>query len=319
MLNLAGIARELGYMTFPDGLLMSVGEINKLPMDRVVILTTGSQGEPLSALTRIANNEHKQIKIVQGDTVIISATPIPGNERSVSNTINSLFVRGADVIYGKEAGVHVSGHACREEQKLMINLCQPKFFMPIHGEFRMLVKHCELAVECGVSENNTFVMENGDILELSRDKGQKNGRVKSGIILIDSSRAWQINDAIVEDRRHLAEDGLVIVALTLGSNRQVLAGPDVSLKGVILPRGVPAEEFVVKVQNVVKEILADRAVMDTLQDSDLRSYLLGALSRFFVEKMRAKPLVQVLLHNVSLPANKPSKISKPSTTTAKDA
>ncbi len=319
MLNLAGIARELGYMTFPDGLLVSVGEINKLPMDRVVILTTGSQGEPLSALTRIANNEHKQIKIVEGDTVIISATPIPGNERSVANTINALFVRGADVIYGKEAGVHVSGHACREEQKLMINLCQPKFFMPVHGEYRMLVKHCELAVECGVAEDNTFVMENGDVLELTRDKGQKNGRVKSGIILIDSSRAWQINDAIVEDRRHLSEDGLVIVALTLGPARKVLAGPDVSLKGVILPRGLPAEEFVVKVQNVVKEILADRAIMDKLQDSDLRSYLLGALSRFFVEKMRAKPLVQVLLHNVVLPVGKPTKVAKPSTTSGKDA
>ncbi len=298
MLNLAGIARELGYMTFPDGLLLPVDQINKLPTDRVVILTTGSQGEPLSALTRIANNEHKQIKIVPGDTVIISATPIPGNERSVANTINALFLRGADVIYGREAGVHVSGHACREEQKLMINICQPKFFMPVHGEYRMLVKHCELAAQCGVKAENCFQMENGDILELTKDKGQKIGHVKAGIILIDSSRAWQINDAIVEDRRHLAEDGLVIVALTLGADKAILAGPDVSLKGIILPRGVPAEEFVVKVQSVVKSILQDASVTDNLQDRDLRSYLIGALSRFFVEKMRARPLVQVVLHHI---------------------
>src|SRR5262249_49075491 len=135
MLNLAGIARELGYMNFPDGLIMPVEEINKLPANKVVILTTGSQGEPLSALTRIANDEHKLIKIVPGDVVIISATPIPGNERMVANTVNALFMRGANVIHGRDSGVHVSGHACREEQKLMLNICRPKYFMPIHGEY----------------------------------------------------------------------------------------------------------------------------------------------------------------------------------------
>ena len=162
MLNLAGISRELGYMTFPDGLLMPVEQINKLPHNKVVILTTGSQGEPLSALSRIANHEYKQMRIVPGDTVIVSATPIPGNERSVANTINALFLRGADVIYGRQAGVHVSGHACRQEQMLMINLCRPKFFMPIHGEYRMLVRHGEIATECGVLPENVFVMEMGN-------------------------------------------------------------------------------------------------------------------------------------------------------------
>ena len=299
MLNLAGIARELGYMTFPDGLLMTIDQINKMPHDKVVILTTGSQGEPLSALTRIANNEHKQVKIVPGDTVILSATPIPGNERSVSNTINSLFLRGADVIYGRDAGVHVSGHACREEQKLMINLCRPKFFMPIHGEYRMLVMHCELATECGVAEQNTFVLENGDVLELTKDRGQKAGRIKSGIILIDSSRAWQINDSIVAERRHLSEDGLVMVAVTMDAARNVILGPDVSLKGVILPRGLPIEEFIITVQNEVRSFLSNRAVIEKLEIRDLQSYLTGSLNRFFAEKMRAKPLVQVLLQDLS--------------------
>ncbi|MDR3612478.1 MAG: ribonuclease J [Candidatus Obscuribacterales bacterium] len=317
MLNLAGIARELGYMTFPDGLLLPVDQIKKLPMEKVVILTTGSQGEPLSALTRIANDEHKQIKIVKGDTVIISATPIPGNERSVANTINALFTRGAEVIYGRDSGVHVSGHACREEQKLMINLCQPKFFMPIHGEYRMLVSHCELATQCGIPEENTFVLENGDVLEVTADSARKEGHVKAGLILVDSSRHWHINDAIVEDRRHLSEDGLVTVALTLDHERRVLAGPDVNLKGVILPRGIPAEEFVIKVQAVVKAIIDDRSVMDKMEDRELRTHLTAALGKYFDERMRANPLVQILLHNVSVDADKIGKFKRPPTTTSR--
>lgn len=299
MLNLAGIARELGYMTFPDGLLLPVDQIQRLPHNRVVILTTGSQGEPLSALTRIANNEHKQIKIVPGDTVIISATPIPGNERSIANTINALFVSGADVIYGREAGVHVSGHACREEQKLMINICRPKFFMPIHGEYRMLVKHCELAVDCGISAANCFVLENGDVLEIARENGQKAGRIKSGVVLIDSSRAWQINDAIVEERRHLAEDGLVTIALTLAPNRKLLAGPDVFIKGIILPRDLPAEEFVLKIQAQVRSMFQNCSDFDNLSSENLQQYLSDCLRKYFAAEMRAAPLVQIVMHQMS--------------------
>jgi len=306
MLNLAKIARELGYMTFADGLLIPIDQISKLPHNQVVILTTGSQGEPLSALTRIAKDEHKQIKIVAGDTVIFSATPIPGNERSVANTINLLFMRGADVIYGRDSGVHVSGHACREEQKLMINLCKPKFFMPIHGEYRMLVKHAELATECGVLPDHCFIMENGDVLEIGKDRGTKNGRIKSGIILIDSSRAWQINEEIVEERRSLAEDGLVIVSITLGTTHQIVAGPDVSLKGVILARGLTPDEFIVRVQNEVKEILLTRPAVEVLDREDLKSFIQGALNRYFADQMRAHPLVQVVLHELSKESEKRS-------------
>ncbi len=298
MLNLAGIARELGYMTFPDGLLVPIDQVKNMPQDKVVILTTGSQGEPLSALTRIANDEHKQIKVIPGDTVIISATPIPGNERSVANTINELFLRGADVIYGRDAGVHVSGHACREEQKLMINICQPKVFMPIHGEYRMLVRHAELAAECGVAANNCFVLENGEVLELTKDKAQKAGRVKSGVILIDSSRAWQIDDQIVDERRHLAEDGLVTIGLSLDHKGSTLSNPEVAIRGLILPRGVPAEEFVLSIQKEVKSILSDRDRISKLSGEDLHAYLIGAINRYFVEKFKAKPLVQVVLHQI---------------------
>ncbi len=318
MLNLASISRELGYMTFPDGLLLPVDQIKDLPHNKVVILTTGSQGEPLSALSRIAKDEHKQIKIAPGDTVIISATPIPGNERLVANTINALFLRGADVIYGREAGVHVSGHACKEEQKLMINLCRPKFFMPIHGEYRMLVKHGELAVQCGVAEDNVFVMENGDVLELTKDKGQKTGRIKCGVILVDSSRNWHINEEIVEERRHLAEDGLVTVAATIDNKRNLLDVPQVSLRGIILPRGVAPEEFVNKVVAEVNSVLADTTAIGKLSDDDLRSYLVGALTRFFNEKMRASPLVQVILHNMQKQATEPKQPGVKSPVSIKD-
>lgn len=300
MLNLAGIARELGYMTFPDGLLLKIEEIRQLPPNKVVIMTTGSQGEPLSALTRIARNEHKQVKIVQGDTVIISATPIPGNERSIANTINELCMRGADVIYGRDAGVHVSGHACREEQKLMINLCKPKFFMPVHGEYRMLVKHSALAVECGVAEENTFVMENGDVLELFKDRGAKIGRVKAGIVLIDNSTSWPIDQQTVQERQLLAEDGVVNVALTMSANKEILMGPDISIRGLILPRDLSPEEFLDQMKEHCLNLINSDPAIKKLSGNDLKAYLLGKINKHFQENMKAQPLVQILLQEVSV-------------------
>lgn len=300
MLNLAGIARELGYMSFPDGMLLKIDEIKHCQPNEIVIMTTGSQGEPLSALTRIAKNEHKQVKIVKGDTVIVSATPIPGNERSIANTINELFMRGADVIYGRDAGVHVSGHACREEQKLMINLCKPKFFMPVHGEYRMLIKHAELATECGVAEENTFVMENGDVLELFKERGAKIGRVKSGIVLIDNSTSWPIDQQTVQERQLLAEDGVVNIALTISTTREVVMGPDISIRGIILPGSTTAEEFLERLRVDVLKIMENDASIKKLNSVDLKSYLIGKINKHFQETMRFTPLVQMLLQEVSL-------------------
>ncbi|MBX9670080.1 MAG: ribonuclease J [Candidatus Obscuribacterales bacterium] len=308
MLNFANIARELGYMSFPDGLIIPVDKVNDLPYDKVVILTTGSQGEPMSALTRIANDEHKQIRIRAGDTVVISATPIPGNERSVANTINALFLRGADVVYGKDSGVHVSGHACREEQKLMLNICKPKFFMPIHGEYRMLVQHAEVAVECGVGPDNVFVMENGDVLEVTRDKCTKGDRIKAGIVLIDYNREWHLDEEIIEQRKHIAEDGLITVVVLLDKQHKIVAGPDVYIRGVILPRGVPAEEFVIKVQEQVKYILGKKVSIENLNKQDLTDFLHGALACYFDSEMNTEPLVLVHVNFVGVvddAANKP--------------
>lgn len=299
MLNLSEISRHLGYMTFPDGLLVTINEIGQLPPDKVVVLTTGSQGEPLSALSRIARDEHKQIKIQPGDTVIVSATPIPGNERSIANTINNLFMRGAEVIYGRDAGVHVSGHACREEQKLMINLCKPKFFMPIHGEYRMLVMHAALATECGVPAEDTFVMENGDVLELSKDKGQRLGRIKAGVILIDSNGSWEIDSQTVEERLLLAQDGVVNVAVTMSSKKDVIAGPDVSMRGILLPRGVAPEEFLLQLRVDIAEIIeTEKPQLTALSGADLRNYLLGAINKYFQETPKLKPLVQLLIQEI---------------------
>jgi ribonuclease J len=300
MQNLANISRELGYMKFPDGLLVTINEIGQLPPDKVVVLTTGSQGEPLSALSRIARDEHKQIKIQPGDTVVVSATPIPGNERSIANTINNLFMRGAEVIYGRDAGVHVSGHACREEQKLMINLCKPKFFMPIHGEYRMLVMHADLATECGVAADNSFILENGEVLEIFKDRGQKLPRIKSGIVLIDSNGSWEIDSQTVEERLLLAQDGVVNVAVTLSAaTKEVIAGVDVSMRGLLLPRDVAPEDFLLQLRSDIDELIkGEKAQLQPLSGSDLKNYLLGAINKYFTETIKMTPLVQLLVQEI---------------------
>ncbi len=300
MVNFAGIARDLGYMSYPDNLLIPVENINQLPLNEVVILTTGSQGEPMSALTRIANDEHRKIRIEAGDTVIISATPIPGNERSVANTINAMCVRGAKVIYGRDAGVHVSGHACREEQKLMLNLCKPKYFIPVHGEYRMLVRHGELAVECGVDPNNVFIMDNGDVLELGANKGELVGRVQSGILLVDYNRDFIIDEEIVEERQKLAGDGLVALAVSVDKEGKLISGPDVSLRGVILPRGLPAEEFVIKLTDKAKEILKEASDQQKCSADNVRNLLFEELTKYFQNELRSNPLLQVVAMRASL-------------------
>ena len=299
MLTFASKARDLGYMKYPDGLLIPVESINQLPPKEVVILTTGSQGEPMSALTRIANDEHRRIKIIAGDTVIISATPIPGNERSVANTINALFERGANVIYGRDAGVHVSGHACQEELKLMINLTRPKFFIPVHGEYRMLVKHGQLAVGCGVEKDNVFIMANGDVVHLSADKGFMGEKVKSGINLIDFNRDWQIDEDIVEERQRLADDGMVAVAISLDPNGRLSAGPDVSLRGLIIPRGMPVEELVIRIRKEALTILDQEMVHDP---SLLKSKVEAHLNEFFANDLKSSPLVHVLVMRANIQA-----------------
>lgn len=233
MLNVIAHARKLGYIKCDDDLLQPLNVIHKLPDEHVLILTTGSQGEPLSALTRIANNEHRQVKIRPGDTVVFSANPIPGNTISVVNTIDKLMIKGAKVIYGREQGIHVSGHGCQEDQKLMLGLTRPKFFLPVHGEHRMLVKHSQTAQSVGIPAENMVVIDNGDVVELTDSSIRIGGKVPSGIELVDASRSGVVNAQVLKERQQLAEDGVVTVAAVVDWQGQLLSRPEIHLRGVV--------------------------------------------------------------------------------------
>lgn len=232
MLNVIAHSRNLGYIKCEDDLFVPLNMANKLPDEQVLILTTGSQGEPMAAMTRISNQEHRQIKIRPGDTVVFSANPIPGNTIAVVNTIDRLMMLGAKVIYGREKGIHVSGHGSQEEQKLMIALTRPKFFLPVHGEHRMLVKHAETAQSMGIPAENMVIIQNGDVVELTRDSIRIADKVPSGIELVDSSHAGVVNDRVLKERQHLAEEGVVTIAATFGWKGELLAKPEIHLRGV---------------------------------------------------------------------------------------
>jgi len=296
MLNIALVSRQLGYMQFPDGLIIRADEVSQLPLNKVVILTTGSQGEPLSALTRIANGTHKQLSILPGDSVIISATPIPGNERSVAATINALFARGADVIYGRDSGVHVSGHCSQEEQKIMLNLVRPKFFMPAHGEYRMLVRHGKLGEEvCGLPPENVFIMENGDVLEVTTETAAVVGEVPAGIIMVDSTREGSIGKDIVQDREKLSTQGLLNVIVTV-SNGQIVAGPDVLFKGFVFGDAHESEEMSRSIKMKVSsfwEQLTDKSPEKA--EAQIKTLIKDTL-----KALKQDPVIQVIILEASL-------------------
>ena len=233
MLNVIAHARNLGYIKCEDNLFQPLHGIRSLPDRKVLILTTGSQGEPMSALTRISNGEHRKIKIRSGDTVVFSANPIPGNTIAVVNTIDKLMQQGAKVIYGRHQGIHVSGHGCQEDQKLMIALTRPKFFLPVHGEYRMLMKHSETAQSMGIPADNIAIIKNGDVVELTQDSIGIIDRVPSGIELVDSSRVGVVKDNVLKERQKLAEDGVVTVAAAIGWDGSLVAKPEVHLRGVV--------------------------------------------------------------------------------------
>jgi ribonuclease J len=233
MLNVIDHARKLGYIKCPDHLFVPLKELNKTPDERVVILTTGSQGEPLAALTRISKGEHRQVKIREKDTVVFSANPIPGNTIAVVNSIDRLMMMGAKVVYGRQQGIHVSGHGSQEDHKLMLALTRPKFFVPFHGEHRMLVKHGNMAQQMGVPKDNIVIINNGDVVELSRDRIQVTDQVQSGIELVDHSGV--VHKDIMSERQQIALEGLITVAVAVGSDGKLLAQPEVNLQGVVSP------------------------------------------------------------------------------------
>ena len=257
MLNVIAHARNLGYIKCPDSLFKPFNALNSCPDKDAMILTTGSQGEPMAALTRIANGSHRQIKVQQGDTIIFSANPIPGNTIAVVNTIDKLMAQGANVIYGKQRGLHVSGHGAQEDQKLMLALTRPKYFLPVHGEHRMLVRHAATAQSMGIPAENMVIINNGDIVAVDDKKGIRiAGKVSSGIELVDSSRNGIVGRAVLKERQQLAEDGVITVSATVDQQGKLLARPTVHLSGVVTTRS--QAEWETKINKVVTSGLKSR-------------------------------------------------------------
>jgi ribonuclease J len=250
MINVVETAMELGYLHIPSGVLVDIDHIDKINPANLVIITTGSQGEPMSALTRMAASDFRKVEIVPGDLVIISADPIPGNEKLISKVINDLFKKGADVIYEALADIHVSGHACQEEIKIIHNLVRPKYFVPVHGEYRHLKQHANLANCLGMPKENIFIMENGRILELTTNSAKLNGTVPSGKVLVDGLGVGDVGNVVLRDRRILSQDGLIVVVLTIDAESgTIVAGPDITSRGFVYEK--EAEDLLEHLQKVV--------------------------------------------------------------------
>ena len=297
MVNVVNIAKDLGYLEVPSDTLIELEEVPLLPKNRVVILTTGSQGEPMSALTRMAMCEHKRIEIVPGDTVIISASPIPGNEKMVHRTIDHLFRQGAEVIYEPFSGIHTSGHGSQEELKLMLNLVKPKFFVPVHGEYRHLIKHAQLAQDVGIPASNIFVVENGRVLEFTRERGTVGGRVSSGRVLVDGFGVGDVGSIVLRDRKQLSQDGLVIIVMTMNQeNGEMIAGPDIISRGFVYVR--ESEELIEEAKERVRSILYECERQQITEWAAIKSIVRETVGKYLFEKTGRRPMILPIIMEV---------------------
>ena len=297
MVNVVNIAKELGYLKAPEGEIIDIDETHSYTPDKIVIITTGSQGEPMSALTRMAMNDHKKVDIMPGDTVIISATPIPGNEKLVSRTIDHLYKLGADVIYEKSNGVHVSGHASQEEIKLMHNLVRPKFFIPVHGEFRHLIKHANLAQSLGMPKENIVIAENGSVIELTKNSIGINGKVPAGKVLVDGLGVGDVGNIVLRDRRQLSQDGIMIVVVTIDKeNCHVVSGPDIVSRGFVYVR--EAEGLMDEAKDKVQLALEKCEENGVSEWSAIKSTVRDSLGRFLYERTRRRPMILPIIMEI---------------------
>jgi ribonuclease J len=289
MTDTVKIALELGYLKAPPGLLSNIDELKGIPPQKVVIMTTGSQGEPTSGLVRIANHDHRHISIIKGDTIIISASPIPGNESLVNRTIDSLFKQGAQVVYDKIARVHVHGHGSQEELKLLLTLARPKFFAPVHGEYRHLSAHAQLAKQVGIPEPNIFVLEDGDVLELGPKGGHVTGKVTSGNVYVDGLSVGDVGGVVLRNRRMLSRDGIVVVIFAVNQQTGRLAGkPEVVSRGFV--DIIECKDMLDESANLVAELL-NHGGKRTAEWGFADNKVKDALNKFYYDKTKRRPMI----------------------------
>ena len=297
MINMINTARELGYIECPENLFIDIDMIGQYTDDQLVIITTGSQGEPMSALTRMAAGDHRKVKITPNDLIIISATPIPGNEKFISKVIDDLMQIGAEVVYSSLADVHVSGHACQEEQKLILALAKPKYFIPVHGEYRQLKAHGETAQSMGIDKDDIIMLSNGRVLEINNDEAKITGSVQSGRVFVDGLGVGDVGSIVLRDRQHLSQDGLIVIVLTMDSSTgEVIAGPDVISRGFVYVR--ESENLMDDVKSVVKHEIRQMEEQGIRDWGTIKSNLRENLRDYIFMKTKRDPMIIPIIMEV---------------------
>ena len=296
MINMILTAVELGYINAPKNIFIEIDMIKNYSDDQLVIITTGSQGEPMSALTRMANGEHKKVNINSNDLVIISATPIPGNEKFVSKVIDDLMKIGAVGVYSSLADVHVSGHACQEEQKLMISLVRPKFFIPVHGEYRQLIAHSNTAMQMGIPGENVLLMKNGKILELNENEAKFTSSVQVGKVFVDGLGVGDVGNIVLRDRQHLSQDGLIVVVLTMDKVGNILAGPDVISRGFVYVR--ESENLMEEVKFLINTEVMKCAENHITDWATIKSTIRDSLREYIFQTTKRNPMILPIIMEI---------------------
>ncbi|MBS6831909.1 MAG: ribonuclease J [Clostridiales bacterium] len=297
MTNVLNAAIELGYMTIPKNTLIDLDEIDRYPKDKLVIVTTGSQGESMSALTRMAFSIHKKINIEPTDMIIISASPIPGNEKTVSNVVNELLKHGAEVVHERQDNVHVSGHACQQEQRIMIALAKPKYFIPVHGEYRHLSRHKELALQAGISSKNIFISDIGRVMELSEKSAKFMGTVPSGNVLVDGYGVGDVGNIVLRDRKHLAEDGIIIAVISIDKlTGECVSGADIISRGFVYVR--ESEDLIDSIRSITADIVDECTNGSPLNWSTLKTRIKNDVGSYLYAKTKRRPMLLPIIMEV---------------------